>query len=175
MYNVKLVYDGGDKKAVIEQGKLIQSMETNIIIPAIQSAANACALDVSMSMPGIKGNSPGSALSQLLGNNKKLESYYKNVALGFPNSSETDPDLVPLFQEIQQNYSPEITASCSSTSGYQELSTKLMKSWEKMTTGIDKSNDNWKQAIALFRGENTQSADYFSLQQRLLAGELARQ
>lgn len=174
-YNVKLVYDGGDKKAVTEQGKLIQNIETNTIIPAIQSATNACALDISMNINGIAGNTPGNALSKLLANNKKLEAYYKNVALGFPNSSETDPTLVPIFQEIQQNYSPEVTASCNSTSGYEELSTKFMKSWEKMTTGIDASNQNWKDAIALFRGENTQSADYFALQKRLFAGELARQ
>ena len=175
LYNVVNVAKWNGKQTVMNHGKLIRNLETGTILPALQSAGNACALDVSMKIEWISGDTPESALSILLIQNKKLEDYYKKVVLGFPNTSESDPTLRKIFDEIRDNYSPEKTISCNSTSGFDEISTKFQKSIEKSSAIVDSSSNSWKEAIALFRWENTQSAEYFALQRRLLANELARQ
>lgn len=136
---------------VTAHGNLIRNLETNTILPALQSVGNACALDIPMNIDGISGNTPESALTNMLINNKKLEDYFKKVVLGYPNTSESDETLRKLFDEIRDNYSPEKTLSCNSTSGLDELTTKFQKGIEKSSTAVENSKDNWKEAIALFR------------------------
>lgn len=153
-YQVKSIAQGGGSRAVMAHGNLIRNLEVNTILPAIQSAASACALDVPFGTPieGITGNTPEEALANLLKANKNLEAYYKNVVVSETLSTDIYQTLSdPLSIEIRENYIPTATASCASPSGTKEIITEKMKKIEQNAVKTFTQNDDWKTAIRLFR------------------------
>lgn len=169
-YRIMLVVDGDARSPVMRQGEIWKTTEQKII-NAMRTVGNACAMDI----PIGNGRTAESALTEMLVRNKTIESYYKQVALGNPGTTEADIIGKELVEAISTNYSPEVTAGCKSDSGLEKLkekSAELLSSISNLGKTTEKANDNWKIAIDLFRGTAT---NYNDIEKKLLSAELARQ
>lgn len=174
-YSILLTARWESRWPVTTHATLIRNLETQTLVPALKNVAAACALDGLMP----NGKTPEEELSNLLANNRSLETFYKNVALGDP----TLPQWLTEYQEklyldIQKNYSPEVTASCKgseSIDSIEELMTKIQERLQGQATKTNNKQNDWEEALALFAGKWTSTKKYQDLQRRLLSAELARQ
>jgi hypothetical protein len=175
-YNVMVVAWGNSKGPVVNQGKILENIESGRIVPAIRAVAWACALEQRDEKTGLI---LGEELSNMIESHRSLVEHYKSVVVG----NKTLPDGLSdgsknLYNEILMNYSPESTATCkwdAWVSNIQDVMTKIaerMQRWAKKTN--DTEND-WQKAIKLFSGKWAKTQEYADLQRRLLSTELARQ
>lgn len=79
-YNITLAFNGESRDPVMRQGQVLRQLELNII-EALKSASYKCILDVKMSGK-YSEFTPELLLSSTLTTNKKIESYFKQVAIG---------------------------------------------------------------------------------------------
>ncbi len=165
-YNILLVANGDSRAPVRDQGIVLRNLETSII-NTLKSVSSVCALGVSY-----QDGTFESALTAMLMKNKKVESYFKSVAVG--DTRNIDNINASLAWEIAANYTPEMTKSCKDTSNIADNVGKLLERIQNFGKKTEDSDKNWKEAIALFRwGSNTQN--YNNLQKSLLNNELSRQ
>ena len=172
LYNIKTSFDGTAREGVIRQWQVIHDLEDRIS-STIKMVASTCNLDTPV--PTIDGRPARSILKDLLIYNRKLEYYFKTVAVGsisYPDGVSSDDTL---FVTIASNYSPWATSSCKNEFGFEEIVSKLSKEIDKNWKFNGSALDGWKKAITLFGGENSNTLEYQELQKKLLTQELARQ
>ena len=104
-YMVTLAANGESISPVMRDGDIFRQIEVQIQ-NSLKKSVNTCTLDSDMG----NGVSPKSILSQLLQQNRRIEDYYKAVALGNPtpptNMSPADSEL---YADLASNYSKDAT------------------------------------------------------------------
>ena len=82
-------------------------------------------------MPG--GSTPDIELSRIIRTNRALFSYYQEVAIGNPTlPNDIEANLLPLYREIQANYSPAATATCVAASGVKTFEDLMKKIQDRL-------------------------------------------
>ncbi len=170
-YMVTLAANGESISPVMRDGDIFRQIEVQIQ-NSLKKSVNTCTLDSDMG----NGVSPKGILSQLLQQNRKIEDYYKSVALGNPTPpTNMNPADASLYADLAGYYSKEATKSCKNQYDWESLQsmfmTKLAQAGKKTSNGLT----NWKEAIDLFAGRDTSSTKYKALQARVMTAELARQ
>lgn len=139
----------------------------------LRASANSCGLEVMV--PDLKNNVE-SAIVGLLARNRRIEDYYKKVAIGNSSlPSGLDSADSALFTEIGTNYHRDATSQCTNTTPYESLSASGLQAIAMKGKYNQSSLDEWKKAIDLITGKNSNSREYQALQARLLSAELSRQ
>lgn len=173
-YNIILAVKWEARDPVIRQWQIIRQLETNII-EGLKIAWNRCALDTVMTGK-YSGSTPEWLLTDALVMNKRIESYFKNVATG--NSVSSNDIDVTLMREISENYSPNTTAYCKAPDMMESLKnigSKFMDSIGRLWKGTANSQNDWQKAIALFQWTNTNTNQYKELEKKILRAELGKQ
>ena len=174
-YRVLLVAGWESRWPVLNQGVIIQWLEGAPIITSLKNASSTCTLDTVM--PG--GSTPKIELSRIIRTNRALFAYYQDVAIGNPTLPDgIETSLLPLYKEIQANYSPDATATCVAASGvktFEDLMKKIQDRLGQKWAQTAKAKDSWQEARDLLSGNPKNITKYKQLQERLLATELARQ
>jgi type II secretory pathway pseudopilin PulG len=170
LYNVTFAVEGKSRWPVTNQGKLFKDLESNAV-KTIENITNICALDVSLSSWG----TPESRISEIIGNNRKIERFFWMAATWDPTLPEGLEKYSDLLDSIRINYSPEQTNSCNSEYNIENVASEIMDRIWNITSGTKNGHKAWEEAIALFQGKNKGTAEYVKLQSRLLQTEMARQ
>lgn len=170
LYNVTFAVEGKSRGPVTNQGKLFKDLETSAV-RTIENITNICALDVGLASWG----TPESRISEIIGNNRKIERFFWMVATWDPTLPEGLEKYNDLLDSIRLNYSPEQTSSCNSENNIENVASEIMDKIGNITKGTKNGHKAWEEAIALFQGKNKGTAEYVKLQSRLLQTEMARQ
>lgn len=170
-YMVTLAANGESISPVMRDGEIFRQIEVQIQ-NALKKAVNTCTLDTPLN----GGVSIKDTLGQLLQHNRKVEDYYKSVALGNPvPPSDMSPADSELYADLAGYYSKEATKACKNQYDFETLQATFMSGVVQAGKKAEKGLTNWKEAIDLFAGRNTSSTKYKELQTRLMTAELARQ
>lgn len=162
-YNISSIVAVNTPSMVFEHGRLLYTLEKNTLLPALDILASRCQLD---------GQAEQEMIA-LLTINKDMQDYFKWVVAGTKwKAGDTDRTKQAIFD----SYAPEKMAKCKKNT---DISVMLQKMQEKIGwfgSDIDEATKNWKEAIALFQWETTNTTKtYVDIQRQLLQKELERQ
>jgi len=160
-YNIVSLVREETSPLVLEHGKLLYSLEKNILIPTLTTLAARCQLDTDAEV----------AIIELIRTNNQLQDFFKSVTLGTISQGNT-----PLENAIIQHYRPEAITACTDKATLWVMVERATKAIEGFWTDIDEAIKNWKEAMALFGwSTNHPTKTYAELQSELLQAELSRQ
>ena len=175
-YTIMVTSEWNSKWPVVNQGKILENIETNQFVPAVKNIVWACALD---EVDPSTGLSPRVALSNMLEAHRSIVAYYKAVVVWekrIPTGIEWE--MESLLREILSNYNPETTATCKADAwvgNIQDIMQKIQKRLQGSAKKTNDTQDDWGEAVDLLLGKWSNTKKYADLQKRLLSTELARQ
>ena len=175
-YTIMVTSEWNSKWPVVNQGKILENIETNQFVPAVKNIVWACALD---EVDPSTGLSPRVALSNMLEAHRSIVAYYKAVVVWekrIPTGIEWE--MQSLLREILSNYNPETTATCKADAwvgNIQDIMQKIQKRLQGSAKKTNDTQDDWGEAVDLLLGKWSNTKKYADLQKRLLSTELARQ
>lgn len=144
-----------------------------VITSTLRTVANTCNLDTPVA--DMENQTAESILAEMLARNRRIEKYFKSAAVGEIQLPDGTNELDrPIYEAIASSYTPSMTSGCKNQYEFEEITAKFQEAVDFNFTKIGNSFDSWKKAIAIFRGNISQSEEQ-EMKTRLLRQELGKQ